>query len=295
MSEENLQKPADGGVENPPATLENQSEATIELTINRSTNELAITDPVSGKTFKIKAKIIEHDDQGKGGEDATGKTKPLTVDEFRAVLREVDDLGLTWVAHYPTRPIFKKDAKFDESFREKYIQIQNNYPHFPQEMSSLIAYALLGHKQSPDVVGDEDTLKEKAALLHQTLLTREFRNEFFFKFAIKVPYFEDIDWEIVVKAFERGVKEMPKVAYALLSLTIRDPVDTTLSLEECGTEYRTPKFVTVAADGILLGKLITRLSEAKSALEKAHRVDLTEETSPEESSNESDSGGMEEA
>lgn len=62
---------------------------------------------------------------------------------------------------------------------------------------------------------------------------------------------------------------MPKIAYALLSLILRNPVNTTLSLEEAANTHREPQFITVAVNESLLDQLMSRLIEIKAALEKA--------------------------
>jgi hypothetical protein len=126
-------------------------------------------------------------------------------------------------------------------------------------------------------------LERKAAVI-ENLLTQEYRSEFFFKYAIKVPYFEDIDWEVVVKAYERGTTIMPKIAYALLAITLRNPVDTTLSVEEGANEHREPEFITVAVNEQLVDLLTSRLIEIKAALEKAQQAadSLTEKAEEKE-------------
>lgn len=76
-----------------------------------------------------------------------------------------------------------------------------------------------------------------------------------------MPYFLDVDWEVVVKAFEKNVKGMPGISYALLALHFRDP-----DAFERQTRRRT---TTVAVDEQLVDTLIESLQEVKTALERA--------------------------
>lgn len=263
MSEENLQTSDQETV-----LPENKGEQIIQLKINRENNELSFLNPITGRNITVKALIQEEKKQ----EEADVKRTPLTPEEFRAVLNSVDALGLTWSADIPPRPRFKKGVEPSQTLNPEYHKIQKKYPNFPRELAGVILVALMENKQPPDLVGNEDELKEKVAALRETLITPEYRSEFFFKHAIKVPYFEDADWEIVIKAFERAVKPMPKSAYALLSLVFRRPVDATLPIARGSNEYRRPDFVTVAVNEYLLNKLITLLTEAKAALSKAQQV-----------------------
>lgn len=275
MSEENIQKT--------PEEKREQDGKSIELTINKATNEIIFRDS-TGEIYIVQPKVIEPEIEDEPDRE------PLTVDEFRFALEKLDALGITWTTDIPPHPVFKKGIKRSKSFRDEYHQLQKKYPQFPHELGAVIFNALLGSKQSPLIVGSEETLKEKAALINQVLLTQEYRSEYFFKFAIKVPYFEEIDWEVVIKAYERGTRNMPKIAYSLLSLSLRDPIDTTLSLEEGANESRDVKFITVAVNEHLIDRLIGRLTDAKNALEKAQRAVLSEQNALEEEyADESDS------
>jgi hypothetical protein len=85
---------------------------------------------------------------------------------------------------------------------------------------------------------------------------------------VKVPYFSDLDWEVVFKVYERNVKEPPAISYALLSLEFEDPGRTTNGKRR----------VVVAADEDMVERLIKYLSEVKLALEKSRSVKrVTEE------------------
>jgi hypothetical protein len=253
VSEQNLEKKTP----TPPAGPETKTGfEELVLKINRATNELIFTDPKTGKETKIKTKFIEEEE-----EPAFELKPPLTVDEFRQVLERLNKLGISWSTDIPPTPVFQTGWKIDEEFWKEYFAIQKEFPSFPYELNKVIFHAFL------HPVSDKEI--DKKVQLISNLLTQEYRSEFFFKYAIKVSYFEDIDWEVVVKAYEKGAERMPRIAYALLSLILRNPVNTTLSLEEAANAHREPQFITVAVNESLLDKLMSRLIEIKTALEKA--------------------------
>lgn len=250
MGEQNLEKKI-----TPPATTEPPSGLDeIVLRINRATNELVFADPKTGKETKIKAKFIE------GEKEAFELKQPLTVDEFQRVWEKLRELRVTWNTDIPPTPVFEAEYKRDEEFWSEFTEIQHKYPNFPNELGEVILHALLHHPSTKEV--------DKKVQIINSLLNQEYRAEFFFKYAVKVSSFEDIDWEVVVKAYEKGTERMPRIAYALLSLVLRSPVNTTLSLEEAANQHLDPEFITVAVNEKLVDKLIDRLMEIKFALEK---------------------------
>ena len=117
------------------------------------------------------------------------------------------------------------------------------------------------------MIGAKDA-DEKAQIARDLVinLRRGFTSEFFFKYAIKVPYFVDLDWEVVIKTYERNVRSMPRIPYALLSLVFRHSISPRLGLDIDAGERQT---LTVAVDENLIEKLIASLAEAKVALQRA--------------------------
>lgn len=268
MSEQNLQTEKDESVSKESDLFEE-----FVVRINRATNEIVFTNPVTGKTTSIKAKVVEE------APPPIELQEPLTIEQFREAWHAIDELGLTWTTDIPPRLIFKKGQKPGPAFVEQYTKLEEKFPNFPRELGSVVLKTLLSREL-------EGTLKEKAETI-SNLLTQEYRAEFFFKYAIKVPYFEDIDWEVVVKAYERGTEAMPRIAYALLALTFRGPVDTTLTVEEGANQEREPEFMTVAVNETSIKKLMGRLQQIRVALEKAQRAadSLTEREVQEEQTN----------
>ncbi|HKV41220.1 MAG TPA: hypothetical protein VJX67_18585 [Blastocatellia bacterium] len=185
--------------------------------------------------------------------------KQLGTEEFRSVLEKVSALGLTWTAELPPRITAKEELLRSSVFGEEYRKIQEQYPAFPHELFHVLYYALTGRKDLG--VESDSELDAKASVLQELLITPEFRGEFFFKHAIKVPYFVDLDWEIVIKAFERGVHSMPRIPYALLALEFRD-----------SDAAEGSRKVTVAVNAPLIDRLLKSLEEAKLALHRAQAV-----------------------
>jgi hypothetical protein len=121
-----------------------------------------------------------------------------------------------------------------------------------------VAYIFLGGEPPESIVGDKVSLEAKAALVRARVITPEFRAEFFFKHAIKVPYLTDIDWEVVFKLFEKNVVDMPGVSYALLSLRVLDP----------SSVFRVQRESRI----LILDELIDSLVQAKGCLTRAKAV-----------------------
>jgi len=238
---------------------------TMLVKVNRQNGEVVFTDP-TGKEFALKLEQEEPEPE---------RSKPLTVEEFKQVWGKLNELGITWTTDIPPEPRYRPDWKPTATFTKEYRELQEKYPTFPRELSRVILHKLL-HKPSEKA--------EQKAVIISDLLTQEYRSEFFFKYAIKVPYFEDIDWEVVIKAYERGAHAMPKIAYALLALTFREPVDTSLNVEDAANEYREPEFITVAVNEPLIDNLIDKLTTIKNALVKAQIAadSLTEVSNQEE-------------
>ena len=139
------------------------------------------------------------------------------------------------------------------------MRIQETYPTFPQELGA-VAYYILTGKRLSWVGADKKLLDKKAEFIRQSgLITQKYRAEYFFKHAIKVPCFSDLDWEVVVKKYERGVKDSPEISYAMLSLEFEGP----------DTESSRRRRIVVAVNARLVNKLLTALIDVKDALEKA--------------------------
>jgi hypothetical protein len=174
-------------------------------------------------------------------------------------------LGLTWTADRIPRVIAKNEAGEEALFSEEFQQLQESYPHLPRELSAVVYHALTGAPAYETVVGEPKALKEKVSSVREFVLSAGYRAEFFFKHALKVPYFENIDWEVVFKTHERNVEGMPAIGYALLLLTFHN---TNANISALNTHEN----LTVAVDLPLVNKLIRTLVDIKTGLEDVEKL-----------------------
>jgi len=198
--------------------------------------------------------------------------KPLHPSEFRSVLEQLDELGLIWTSDLPPRLIAKEPQINGDSTSKRLAEIQTDYPEFPNELGYVIWYALTGAEPSVDEVGTKEELDNKTAVVRERLITPEFREEFFFRHMLKVPYFDSLDWEVVVKTSERGVQAPPGTAYALVSLL----------LESHPYGGKTAQQITFAINHQRLEKLFRLFGDLSIALQKAHRIGDSLHRIPEE-------------
>jgi len=272
VSEENLQRKSEETTGEEAVTSEQTGARVPELVINKGTKELTFTDPVSGQTITFKVNVIEDEEDDE--DDDEEEPEPLAPDDFRGVLQRIDALGLTWTADRQPRVKAKDPQSEGVLFSEDFQDIQKNYPSLPRELGVVMSYALTGNKVfvagGIEVVGGEEFLEQKATIVRELLATPEYRSEFFFKHAIKVPYFESIDWEVVLKTYEKNVERPIGVPYALLLLTFHNTNPNVGKIDE-------HRNVTVAADVNLVNKLIATLIEVKTALESTFELTGTPE------------------
>lgn len=238
----------------------------IEVTINKSTKEISLKDPTTGRLITFKANVIEpEEEENEIGDEDEEDVVPLTAQDFQDALQRIDSLGLTWTADR-TLEIKPKNPESEEAlYSEEFREIQRKYPALPRELTAVVFHALTGREAPEVIVGDESNLREKVATVRDIIITPEFRSEFFFKHAIKVPYLESVDWEVVVKTRERNVSDIPGTAYALLLLTFHNTNPTVGRLDE-------HQNTTVAVDINLVNRLIRTFVEIKTALEDSQHV-----------------------
>lgn len=200
-------------------------------------------------------------------DDDDEEYRPLPADEFRSILQHIDRMGLTWTADFPPRVRFK-DAESSNAFLvEEFAQVQKKYPEFPLELGYAIFYGITGDANAAHLLGDENQAREKVAAIIPLISSTDFRADFFFRYAIKVPYFSDIDWEITIKTRERGVQGMPGIAYALLSLVFERPGNPFVA-----NEFGSSEALTVAVNEHLIDKLIKSLNDARDALKSSQEI-----------------------
>lgn len=225
----------------------------IELILNKKTGNIIFKSP-DGQTFNAKATIIDDEEEG---ETKVTDAPPLTPEQFREALQRFSDLSLTWTADTPPR--VKPASKEGDSvlLSTEFDAFQREYPKLPREVGSIAYHYITGSECTADVAGDAETLRKKIEIAKEFFLNEEYRAEFFFKHAIKVPYFSEIDWEVVIKAAEKNVTTFAGVAYALLSLHLDSP-DGSKSKNQT---------LTVAVNTAIVDKLMATLKDVRDALE----------------------------
>jgi hypothetical protein len=189
-------------------------------------------------------------------------SESLSPDEFRAVLLEIDALGLTWSTELPPQLLAKTQDGTGSFASGKLQEIEDNYPTLPNELGYVIWYALTGTEPVADLVGTKENLDAKAEVVRELLITPEFRDEFFFSQMVKVAFFDNLDWEVVVKTSEQGVQRFPGNAYALVTL-----------LMEGNAHYGDKReTVTFAINETRLERLLGVLIDMRAALQRAREV-----------------------
>lgn len=181
---------------------------------------------------------------------------PLSAEQFEYVLRAVDELGLTWTSDMPPNVEAKNQESAPALNSEDFQEIQDEHPRFPYELGHVIWCVLTGRQPVPEMVGDAQEFEQKAGAVRELLISPEFRSDFFFQHMLKVPYFLDLDWEVNIKALERGVQDAPGTSYALVSLLTRNTVHRLDKAEN----------FSFALDERRVGILIDHLLEVRAAL-----------------------------
>jgi hypothetical protein len=188
------------------------------------------------------------------------KQSPLSIGDFSAVLQRVQELGVTFTPD--VIPQLQKLPSAPSDFQEQVAQLAEEYPTFLEEFGQAVRHALAGW--STTKLGTPDQITAKARAI-EPLLSEDFRCEFFFRNATKLPRFEELDWEIVVKVGERGVSSVPGTMYAILKLGLTDEMD-----------------LVFAADGKRVRAMLAVLQNVLNTLERSkdHGPTIRSSTSP---------------
>ena len=241
------------------ALVASETESVPHLIVDRLENELTLIRG-SGDSVSLKAHIIDHSADEEEDEESL---PPMTPEDFEKALRAVDNLGLAWTADI-TPGVKAKTPDFEANLLSaEFGKIQDEYPRLPYEVYLATSFFLTGSVSYAEPAGGLESLKRKGEIAGEIIVTPDYRSTFFFRSAIKVPYLRDIDWEIVFKLHERGVKGIPGIAYGLLALSLQDPF--------YGGRARTVSHLTVAVDETLVNNLLKILTEVKSRLAIARR------------------------
>ena len=242
--------------------LLNNSEETLEIAINKATKEATLRNPKDNRVIKIKASF---EDAVEEIENEDEEVQPLTPEQFENGVKRLDALGLTFSVDLFPRLKPKDDSSPDIIDAEEYESIQNSYPTLPREVGLVAHNTITGNSHGIDLLGGRDFFERKSEIVEKLVLTNKYREDFFFQHALKVPYFESIDWEINLKTHENGVKSNVSVPYALLMLSFHN---TNPKLGRLDVHQN----ITVAANRAIIEKLLISLTEAKLALDESEKM-----------------------
>ncbi len=239
-----------------------ESEETLEITINKATNEATLKNPKDNRIIKLKANFENAVEEIEDDED---EVQPLTPGRFEDGIKRLDALGLTFsVDLFPSiKP--KNDSSPDIIDAEEFEDIQDSYPILPREVGLVAHNTITGNSHGLDLLGGREFFERKSEIVERLVLTSKYREDFFFQHALKVPYFESIDWEIILKTHENGVKNTVSVPYALLMLSFHN---TNPKLGRLDVHQN----ITVAVNRGLLENLLATLTRAKIALEESEKM-----------------------
>ncbi len=233
-----------------------ESEETLEIKVNRESNQITLRDPRNGKIVRLEAKVEDETDLSEDVE----LPPPLTPEEFEKGIRRLLAIGMTFDVDLMPDVVAKDDKTFDLN-PEEFESIQEAYPQLPGEVGLVAHNTLTGTKFALPRLGGEASFEKKAQIVSDLILTTTYREEFFFRHALKFPTFEMIDWEVTLRMSEKGVAGSVNVPYAVLQLSFRD--------KNQRTAVRSNRNYTVAVNRELIDRHIAVLSEVRSALNEA--------------------------
>lgn len=238
------------------------TEIVPHLIVDRLQNELTLIRD-SGESVSLKAHIIDSSEDEIDEEIDEESIPPMSSEDFETAVRAVDRLGLTWTAGMTPGVKAKSSETESNLLSDEFEKLQDAYPRLPYEVYLAASYYLTQSPIYAKEAGGIESLERKAEIAKELIVTPDYRREFFFQSSIKVPYLKDIDWEVVFKLHERGVKGVPGIAYGLLALTLQDPFFT--------GRPGNARNITVAVDERLTDYLLKILNELKSMLASATR------------------------
>ena len=211
-------KPADPSDSNPEAMVPGGGASdSISETLASKTEGGDVLLVSQAELRRLVKDVVHNVDEPEPADEGIRKS-PLSVDDFERVVRRLVELGITWTPKMsPTFQIRRQIAGASKELQG----LVAKYPGFQAEFGALVRYVLMGKSMPPmPVVGPPESVEAKSRII-SSVLDEEFRSEFFFEQATKVPRFAQLDWEVVVKSAERMVQNIPGTIYALLRLDVR--------------------------------------------------------------------------
>ncbi len=233
------------------------SDETLQITVRKGTNDVIIRNPKDNRIVRLKANIEERIEEQEDEE-----YPPLKVEEFERALRELNELGLTFSPEL-SPSVVEKPGNSGDIDSEKVFHLSEKYPSLPSEVGLVVYNILASQKRGMDRLGGVESFEKKSEIVKNILITNDFRDEFFFRHSLKVPLFESIDWEVVLKTHEKGVEDIVGMPYALLMLTFHN------TNAEQSNVHQTE---TVAVNKYLIDKLLAALTKVRASLEESDKI-----------------------
>lgn len=242
------------------------SDETLEITIRKGTNEVILRNPKDNRIVKLKANFEDAiEEKLEEFEDEDEDIPPLTLEEFEDGLRRIDGLGLTFSVDLFPSIVAKNEASPELINSNEFESLQEQYPTLPREVGFVAHNTLTGRKDALELLGGIESFEKKSEIVRELVLTDEYKADFFFMHALKVPYFESIDWEVILKTHEKGVEGVVSVPYALLMLTFHNTNPRVGQLD-------VHQNITAAVNLDLIDKLLATFTKIRTALEESHKM-----------------------
>lgn len=238
------------------------SDETLEIIVKRDSDEVILRNPKDNRIVKLKASF---EDAIKERLEEEDDDEPLTPEQFEDGLRRIDALGLTFTVDLYPSLVAKNESSSDLIDVDELEEIRKKYPTLPREVGFVAHSTLTGREDALELFGGSESFERKSQIIKEVVLTQEYKSDFFFKHALKVPFFEGIDWEVNFKTHEKGVKGIVYVPYALLMLTFHNPNP------RIG-HFDAHQNVTVAVNKDLLDTMLATLNDVRTALNESHGI-----------------------
>ncbi|WP_428269371.1 hypothetical protein [Haliangium sp.] len=184
---------------------------------------------------------------------ATTFDAEVPANEFVEALEQLHEAGWSFDESIPARLVRVSEAPATQSEVDALVALQERYPALPRETTDVIWAVLTGVQASADNAPKHDAVR-------RLILTEDVRERFYLKHCGKVPRYASIDWEVVLKAAERGHNRTPAFPYALATLD-------TIADVHGQHEHKT---LTFALGRKGLERLIEELTELKSHLDRVY-------------------------
>ena len=241
---------------------------TLEITLNRETNEIFLRNPKDDHIVKLSSKfkdIIEEKFEELEDYEERRKIPILSPKEFEDGIKQLNELGLTFSVDLFPSIIAKDESSPDIIDSSKFDSIREKYPALPREVGLVAHNTLTGEKHGVDVIGGDESYEQKSKIVEEFVLTPQYKTDFFFKHALKVPYLENIDWEVILKTHEKGVKGVVSVPYAMLMLTFHN---TNPKIGELDVH----KNITVAVNAEIIDRMLGTFTEVRASLKESSEL-----------------------